>query len=196
MRALTLTQPWAGLVASGIKLVENRPRSMIKREDFGKRFAIHASREIDDRVFERIEEIAPDLVTIARNLDGGRDRFIREDWFPLSQITSAVIAVATLHDVVFDRRCGATGIDDDGHCKRCGLMLVEDDEPQCPSGFFGAGDMLLSEMPPDQRRWFFGPVGYVLRDVIALPTAVPCRGWQGFWSLPDDVRAKVEEQLR
>lgn len=46
MRALTLTltQPWAGLVASGIKLVENRTRSMIRREDFGRPFALHASR--------------------------------------------------------------------------------------------------------------------------------------------------------
>jgi hypothetical protein len=38
-------------------------------------------------------------------------------------------------------------------------------------------------LAPDQRRWFFGPVGYVLRDVHALETPVPCRGWQGFWHL-------------
>lgn len=58
MRALTLTQPWAGLVASGIKLVENRPRKIIAQDDFGKRFAIHASREIDESVYARIYEIA------------------------------------------------------------------------------------------------------------------------------------------
>jgi hypothetical protein len=49
MRALTLTQPWAGLVASGIKRIENRSRHMIKREDFGKPFAIHAGDAIGNR---------------------------------------------------------------------------------------------------------------------------------------------------
>jgi hypothetical protein len=50
-------------------------------------------------------------------------------------------------------------------------------------------------LPDDQRRWFFGPFGYVLRDVRALATPVPCRGWQGFWTLPDDIESAVNEQL-
>jgi hypothetical protein len=36
----------------------------------------------------------------------------------------------------------------------------------------------------------------VLRDVRALATPVPCRGYQAFWTLPADVAARVEEQLR
>jgi hypothetical protein len=32
------------------------------------------------------------------------------------------------------RQCGAVGVDDDGHCKRCGLVPEEDTE--CPPGFF------------------------------------------------------------
>src|SRR5690606_7935017 len=33
---------------------------------------------------------------------------------------------------------------------------------------------------PDQARWFFGPVGWVIgRDVVTLPDPVPCRGFQG-----------------
>lgn len=50
MKALTLTQPWATLIALGIKRIENRPwkppANMI-----GERFAIHASREVDEQVF-------------------------------------------------------------------------------------------------------------------------------------------------
>lgn len=61
MRALTLTNPWAGLVASGIKLVENRQRPMIAKAHFGSPFAIHASREIDESVYHRIAELAPEL---------------------------------------------------------------------------------------------------------------------------------------
>lgn len=193
MRALTLTQPWAGLVASGIKLVENRPRSMIKREDFGKPFAIHASREIDERVYARIREIDPALIDYQRD-DGPHREQVR--WYRLSRITSAVIAVATISDIVVDRRCVSVGVDDDGHCKRCGLMPVDDDDgpTYCPSGFT-AGTRDPSTLAQDQRRWFFGPVGYVLRDVIALPTPVQCKGALGFWTLPADVEANVREQL-
>ena len=91
MRALTLTQPWAGLVASGIKLVENRPRLMIKRDDFGKPFAIHASREIDQRVYARIHEIAPELVPYGQT---------KAAWAALSRITSAVIGTAIVERAV------------------------------------------------------------------------------------------------
>lgn len=93
MRALTLTQPWCGLVASGIKLVENRPRAMIKSEDFGKRFALHASREIDDSVYRRLADLDPafELGQVAA----------AEPWYKLSRITSAVIGVATIRDALY-----------------------------------------------------------------------------------------------
>ena len=152
MRALTLTQPYAGLVAASVKLVENRSRSMIRREDFGVPFALHASREIKPEIYERIYEIAPEL----RPRSATKKELAR--WYQLSRITSAVIAVATI-----DR-----AIDD-----------------------YDALDRELGA----QRRWYFGPIGYVLRDVRALPTAVPCRGRQGFWTLSSDVEARVVAQL-
>lgn len=167
MRALTLTQPWAGLVASGIKLVENRPRPMIKREDFGKPFAIHASREINESVYNRIAEIAPDTWTVELQ-PNGRAPDAAQPWYQRTRITSAVIAVATVHRWMEYRG---------------------DVEPMLSAVAEG-------ELPPDQRRWFFGPVGYVLRDVRALATPVPCKGRLGFWTLPADVARQVEEQLR
>jgi hypothetical protein len=158
MRALTLTQPWAGLVASGIKLVENRPRRMIKSSDFGTRFAIHASRQIDEDVYDRIAEIAPDILKRVKVPGVGEHWEIPcfRDWYRLSRDTSAVIAVATLDRIV-------TGN--------------------------------ASRLDAEQRRWYFGPIGYVLRDVVALKSPVPCRGFQGFWTLPGDVEAKVLVQL-
>ena len=160
MRALTLTNPWAGLVASGIKLVENRPRSMIKRSDFGKPFAIHASREIDASVYGRIVEIAPELVDPHLGPGVGK-------WYQLSRIKSAVIAVATIDRVLDPLACG-----------------IDPSDPDASAA-----------LDEDQRRWFFGPIGYVLRDVRALATPVLCKGALGFWTLPDDVAAKVEAQL-
>jgi hypothetical protein len=47
----------------------------------------------------------------------------------------------------------------------------------------------------DQRPWFFGPYGWVLRDVTHLARPVPCRGFQMLWTLPDDVEREVRRQL-
>lgn len=156
MRALTLTQPWAGLVASGIKLVENRSRSMILHEDFGVPFAIHASREIDEDVYARIMELAPELTHTGFS-DGMIRSVIHTDdaWYRRTRITSAVLGIATI-DSMLDP--GAHGI---------GTAEPEASAP----------------LADDQRRWFFGPIGYVLRDVQAFSTPVQCRGWQGFWHL-------------
>jgi hypothetical protein len=169
MRALTLTQPWAGLVASGIKLVENRPRRMIKREDFGRPFAIHASREIDESVYDRIAEVAPDVLTIERRGESTIHTVpCFRDWYRFSRDTSAVIAVATIDGEIVDR------ID---------RLRVRHWAER------------MTDLADDQARWFFGPIGYVLRDVRALAEPVPCRGWQGFWTLPPDVERQVMEQL-
>lgn len=157
MRSLTLTQPWAGIVASGVKLIENRPRKMINPDDWGALFAIHASREIDARVWATAITIDP---TIAIDYPGPMARAARVH--RLASITSAVIGVARIVTFVTDAR----QIDE----------YTLDAE--------------------NQRRWFFGPIGYVLRDVRALERPVPCKGRLGFWTLPTDVAARVEEQLR
>src|SRR4051812_28178657 len=98
MRALTLTQPWAGLIASGLKLVENRPRRMIKPADFGKPFAIHAGRQPGDdlETWKRIVSIAPEVAIDFPGpmAPGARIR-------KLMGIASAVIAVATIDREVF-----------------------------------------------------------------------------------------------
>lgn len=154
MKAMTLTNPWCGLVASGIKLIENRPRKIVKQADFGKPFALHASREIDDAVYSRIRTIAPELDTDS-------------EWYRLSRVTSAVIAVATIDRELY-------GWTEDG---------IREHEAT------------LRMQLGDQYRWLFGPVGYVLRDVRALPAPVPCKGALGFWTLPEDIERKVLDQL-
>lgn len=179
MRALTLTQPWAGLVASGIKLFENRPRSMIRRVNCGKSFAIHASREIVQATYDRIYQIAPELLGRASiDEDAGAAKFrLAPDhaapWYRMSRITSAVVAIATI-DKVFDG-----GWDAETIAKHADTLSDS------------RGELL----GPQQVRWFFGPVGYLLRDVVALSTPVPCRGWQGFWTLPTNIERAVMEQI-
>jgi hypothetical protein len=168
VRALTLTQPFAGLVASGLKRVENRPRKMIKAADFGQPFAIHASREINFMVYDRLRESSPDLWDGFDQLDEAT----WPSWYRLSRITSAVIGVATV-DKVLD------GWDEDAIRDHADVISYSNGE----------------NLGPAQIRWFFGPVGYVLHDDRVLTTPVPCRGQLGFWTLPDDVAALVTKQI-
>lgn len=44
--------------------------------------------------------------------------------------------------------------------------------------------------------WFSGPVAWVLRDVIVLPEAVPCKGTQKLWEVPPDVLENMRAQFR
>ncbi len=48
-------------------------------------------------------------------------------------------------------------------------------------------------LPEDQRRWFFGPFGWVLTNVLSLPRPVPCKGGLGLWNVRDDIVAEVRE---
>ncbi len=52
------------------------------------------------------------------------------------------------------------------------------------------------DLPDLQRRWFFGPYGWVLVDVRRLPKPIPWRGGQGLRHLPAAIVADIEEQLR
>lgn len=51
------------------------------------------------------------------------------------------------------------------------------------------------ELPEHQRRYFFGPYGYVCRDLIALPEPVKERGMQGFWPVSAEVEAAIRAQI-
>lgn len=51
------------------------------------------------------------------------------------------------------------------------------------------------ELPKDQRGWWVGPVGWVLRDVRPLPTPIACSGQQGLWSCSGEVVHEAWDQL-
>lgn len=40
--------------------------------------------------------------------------------------------------------------------------------------------------------WFMGDYGFVLRNPIALPEPIPCRGALGFWDVPDEVKVQIQ----
>lgn len=183
MRALALTQPWTGLVASGIKAIENRDRPIIKSEDFGQRFALHASKKANPSVYHRIDQLWPRCRFTWESIIDGRPRHcVRRvghsspcddlvdgdaTWLRLSRITGAIIATAVIHDALYI-----------GGCSRAHIEKVCADRGM-----------------PEQARWMFGPTCYLLRDVRVLDTPVPCRGYQSFWHLDSAVADRVTAQL-
>lgn len=170
MRAITLTQPWAGLVMSGIKLVENRPRPIIKNaeivEAVGRgvpmRIAIHASREIDESVYARVYELAPELGLVSKHRDLGSNLHMG-DWYRLSRVKSAILGTIEV--------TGALYI---GGCDQAAIMQV-----------------LERVNMVDQLRFTFGPTVYTLARPSLLKSPVPCKGKLGFWKLDTDQLLQV-----
>lgn len=132
MKALSLWQPWATLVALGAKQVETRawpvPPSIL-----GERIAIHAS------------QTTKHLDLRHANLFAGALRDV--DQLPLGALLCTLV------------------IDD---CRRIGISL----EGLSPTEYV-FGDYSV------------GRYAWRLRDVVALPEPVPCRGRQRFWNVPD-----------
>jgi hypothetical protein len=40
--------------------------------------------------------------------------------------------------------------------------------------------------------WFMGDYGFLLREPRILTTPIPCNGELGFWQLPDEIAAQIE----
>ena len=172
MRALTGYPLWFGLIAAGLKFEENRDRSLVRRENYGVPFAIHNGAAQAPKkhraTWDKIAQIAPDLIDGWRSDDEGT----WPEWYRLSRITKAVIAVATI-----ERRALSA--------QRAG-----DSE----EWLFDV-DTLDRICPRRERRFAFGPVIYMLRDIHRLATPVSCPGKLGFWPLPEDVERAVTAQL-
>jgi len=181
MRALTGYPLWFGLIAAGLKPDENRDRSLVRREHCGVPFAIHngaaQAPKKHRETWDRIAQIAPDLI------DGWRldDEDTWPEWYRLSRITKAVIAVATIERRAFIGQ--QTSVLEDWFAS------------SPPEDWLFDADTLERICPKARRRFAFGPVIYMLRDVRELVTPVPCPGKLGFWTLPDDVERAVVSQL-
>ena len=49
----------------------------------------------------------------------------------------------------------------------------------------------VGDYDPLADPWFFGPVGFVWRDVQRLVEPIPCNGSLGFWNIPSDIQVKL-----
>lgn len=179
-RAMSFWQPWATLVAEGIKSIETRPKQHPWRSAIGHTIAIHAAKRAPEHALIGDWEVG--------RLDPGLPRrlwsTVRHD-APLDLPLGAVVATARIANVVPMTDPFAECIDADGRWiphVTCGDVLrywpsdltpeptpPVDIEKQRPYGDFAPG------------RWA------ILLDTVRKVAPFPCRGYQGLWRLPPGV---------
>lgn len=172
MRGLTLTQPWATLIAQGAKQIETRPWATSYRGPL----AIHAAKGLGpvggNRGLNELVAQEPFWSTLmAAGCTFGRRA-------PTGLPLGAIVAVCELVSIEEILQC--------------------DDEL---NGYWRIiGGVRMHWPMTDQERAFgkFAPGrwAWLLSDIRALPEPVPYRGAQGLRELDEATRAMVERQLK
>lgn len=176
MKALTLHQPWASLVALGVKTIETRSWSTTYRGPL----VIHAGQRPTKSLF-----IGDHIVTASGRLT---PRKTGHGTLPLP--LGAVVATCTLVDVVpivanhTDRQLDDSFVVD----HKGKLMAFHGCEgAKWPYGNPGWGGGIGGYAWPieDQRPYGDyapGRFAWLLADVVALDEPIPARGRQGLWN--------------
>jgi activating signal cointegrator 1 len=166
VKALTLTQPWAQLVACGAKRIETR--------DWGTSFrgplAIHAAKTLNKDTFPGGDD---DLFALCNTepfrsalVDAGWAHVLGDDLVPapLALPRGAIVAVVSL-----DRCTEMTG---------AGIARLEHLHPREHAfGFYA----------PGRHAW-------VLRDLRPMAVPVECKGALKLWDVPDDIAKQLQER--
>ena len=66
-------------------------------------------------------------------------------------------------------------------------------EHHCPKGVIIGVATITGCVTESDDPWFFGPYGWKLADVIALPEPIPCRGAQGLWDVPYEAEMTLRD---
>ncbi|HEV2070419.1 MAG TPA: hypothetical protein VGR26_11540 [Acidimicrobiales bacterium] len=179
VKALTLHQPWASLVALLVKRIETRSWSTTYRG----RLYIHAgARQVHSGHFLMLARAAVVAGLITREQE--------QAFRALAVPFGAIVASCELVDVVpiVDRKGGAvdapTFVATFGRpAKAPALVLVR--RGQTPVWTDIEGQRPYGDFTPGRFAW-------LLEDVRPVDPPVPCRGRQGLWTVPDDVLAQIE----
>ena len=172
MKALTLHQPWASVVACGVKTIETRSWRPPASFQYGDRIAIHASARKPVGLIPGKGD-RPTLISSS----------YQDLWKPLNPEQAlelplgAVVATAALvaAKVVWEEIPESSSVvvaDVPG-------SLFRSTVPTDPYGDFGVGRWL----------WF-------LEDIEAIDPPVKVRGYQRLWGLPDSISEIIERKPR
>jgi hypothetical protein len=190
VKALSLWQPWASLIAVGAKTIETRGWSTTYRGPL----LIHAARKIPrlDEAREAWAAFSIDVYTATRATEAP-SRFPPgeqpADPLPLG----AVVATCILVDVVpMVHACEEQAIRrleiEDWALWLCEPVEETEDELE---GIEAADQRDVSDQRP-YGDYAPGRYAWLLADVRPLPTPVPAKGRQGLWTPDADLIAAVE----
>ena len=163
MKALTLYQPWASLIAWGFKTMETRSWRPPYAFNFGDRIAIHAAASKPFGLEPKSKGKEQKIETHAKDL-----------WLPLQDTLGidlplgAVVATARL----VEAKMVVQSEDENG------VVLVSYDRNQ----------MFVDSVQTDpygdftEGRWL-----WFLKDIVQVEPPVKVRGFQKLWTLPEEV---------
>jgi hypothetical protein len=180
MRGLTLTQPWATLVAIGAKQIETRGWVT----DYRGPIAIHAGQGLNPvGGVSGLRELIADepFRSVLRQWDAYMGTKMHADpgyYMP----RGSIVAVADLVG-----------------CCPLGAIYARDteDEPESlRTGYFSGGGVFRTVTDQEHAFGDYGPgrYGWLLAGVRRLVTPIPYRGALGLWRVPDEVQARIMEE--
>jgi hypothetical protein len=170
--ALTLWPEWAWAIHNLDKRVENRGWKI----PLGRWFALHAGGHIGGRPGGAAEEAGMyDLIRMAAWAGWGPGLF---------GVTAGSWSLQFRHQ---------GGVGTTAHDPRCKMASAN---PVRTSAILGVFRVTEHQPPEASGPWKArGQIGNVF-EYVPLATPVPCKGAQGLWTIPPDVRASIAAQLQ
>lgn len=197
MKAITLWQPRASLIAEGVKTIETRPKRSPWSSAIGEIIAIHAAAKFP----KEQQRVGRFICTASAAAWWIRDADRDPVGWPACPLENyvrlplgAVVATCRLVDVVpilgrmdtegghdhFVRNVEPADWPEGGTlAQRVGYGEYVDVTGQVPFGDFAPG------------RW-----ALLLDEIVKLPEPISCRGWQGLWNLPEQLSTRVMSSFR
>jgi activating signal cointegrator 1 len=173
MKALSLTQPWASLVAWEAKRFETRSWTTTYRGPI----AIHASKGMPRWAVDCCDQ--PSFLSVCR--EHVPSELIRQPasrWFPRGVViaTARLVDVLPIEAVPGTARCVAP--DDEGLIRRWSGWQRH---PGMGSSGLNGGDSHAAEYEREFGDYTPGRFAWMLDDVHVLPEPVPAKGKLGLW---------------
>ncbi len=167
MKTLSLTQPWASLVAVGAKKIESRSWATPYRGPL----AIHAAKAFPGWAKDAC--LSPRFSRpLALGGYGVRDRLLNPDAMALTGLIplplGAIVAVG---------------------------QLVTCEKTERAAGRFGGWKYVYNDQEEDFVDFTPGRLAWFIDEVHRLPEPIPCRGALGLWDVPVEVEARIEEMI-
>ena len=165
MKAITIRQPWASLIASGTKKYETRSW----KTNYRGPIAIHAGKETAPDIFNLIHGDTDFMARLIKN--GITPRNLKD--LP----HGAIIATAELVNVWHIVHHPGTNVDKAKHIPVGAESLSTDKHaPDFGDYFVPTEDELAF------GRWIPGHYAWELQNIKILPEPIPIKGQQGLWN--------------